>query len=455
MENVNERYIPLNVRTYREGWLKLQGWICVSLLAFLTGGLLVLYELMILNVEDQDFRDMLFDYRTTQPGVRYQHKHFVNAQFCCNQDPYIFKYTCNDAEADSYGGAPYCPPIVEFTCHRLNSATCNQTRQVVYNAIGLDALTGAPIDCDRAGRVRLRARQKAAATNNESRTLQVYWQGSVQPGVLSIANETTTIDAAAVNSFVEEVAANYSNPLYKSPSVPLHRSVKLNGRALFMYKNYVPSIWDKWGAFGWPPELWPWPPASACSNTGKALELWLAGGKYVTFDAINFDSVPTMTVSFQNDSISIPQYEVSYTGPNSNATVSSLTYVGLEAAMLAPLDSCDAWIINKQSTHLWYDTVIWTGPAAQLPSWTPVTAGYQGWTSAVGVSVRDLSAPQPLALPAYKGEMYVLVAIAMGGIFMFSAGPLILLGGLIMVNVERNKGLPIMFYRYMRNYRGW
>lgn len=44
MENVNERYIPLNVRTYREGWLKLQGWICVSLLAFLTGGLLVLYE---------------------------------------------------------------------------------------------------------------------------------------------------------------------------------------------------------------------------------------------------------------------------------------------------------------------------------------------------------------------------------------------------------------------------
>lgn len=116
-----------------------------------------------------------------------------------------------------------------------------------------------------------------------------------------------------------------------------------------------------------------------------------AGGKYVTFDAINFDSVPTMTVSFQNDSISIPQYEVSYTGPNSNATVSSLTYVGLEAAMLAPLDSCDAWIINKQSTHLWYDTVIWTGPAAQLPSWTPVTAGYQGWTSVCEITCVTLN----------------------------------------------------------------
>lgn len=31
----------------------------------------LLLQLMILNVEDQDFRDMLFDYRTTQPGVRY------------------------------------------------------------------------------------------------------------------------------------------------------------------------------------------------------------------------------------------------------------------------------------------------------------------------------------------------------------------------------------------------
>jgi hypothetical protein len=36
--------ITLDVTTYREGFLRLQGWTCVSLLTFLTGALLVLYE---------------------------------------------------------------------------------------------------------------------------------------------------------------------------------------------------------------------------------------------------------------------------------------------------------------------------------------------------------------------------------------------------------------------------
>ena len=41
---VDDRYIPLNVKTYREGFLRLQGWTSVSLLSFATGALLVLYE---------------------------------------------------------------------------------------------------------------------------------------------------------------------------------------------------------------------------------------------------------------------------------------------------------------------------------------------------------------------------------------------------------------------------
>ncbi|KIZ03470.1 hypothetical protein MNEG_4490 [Monoraphidium neglectum] len=69
MPSVDERHIPLNVKTYREGFLRLQGWICVSALSFFTGALLVMYELLLINVEDQDFRDMLFDYRVTQPGI--------------------------------------------------------------------------------------------------------------------------------------------------------------------------------------------------------------------------------------------------------------------------------------------------------------------------------------------------------------------------------------------------
>jgi hypothetical protein len=44
MPSVDERHIPLNVKTYREGFLRLQGWICVSALSFFTGALLVMYE---------------------------------------------------------------------------------------------------------------------------------------------------------------------------------------------------------------------------------------------------------------------------------------------------------------------------------------------------------------------------------------------------------------------------
>jgi hypothetical protein len=44
MARVDERHIPLNVKTYADGFRKLSGWITVSLLAVLSGALLVSYE---------------------------------------------------------------------------------------------------------------------------------------------------------------------------------------------------------------------------------------------------------------------------------------------------------------------------------------------------------------------------------------------------------------------------
>lgn len=38
------RYVPLNVKTYREAYNRLAGPICVSLLAIITGFLLLSYE---------------------------------------------------------------------------------------------------------------------------------------------------------------------------------------------------------------------------------------------------------------------------------------------------------------------------------------------------------------------------------------------------------------------------
>jgi hypothetical protein len=135
-------------------------------------------QLVVLNVEDRDFRDMLHDYRTTQPGVmwapsapnlcdvaarafvlavqqgssltltlishhrpcpcRYQHRHFVNSEFCCHHDRAVFGYDCHDGLVSAlYLGEPQgtgayaprhpdCPPLVAFTCTSLASPECQQ-----------------------------------------------------------------------------------------------------------------------------------------------------------------------------------------------------------------------------------------------------------------------------------------------------------------------------------------
>eukprot|EP00878_Enallax_costatus_P031640 GHUV01034609.1.p1 GENE.GHUV01034609.1~~GHUV01034609.1.p1 ORF type:complete len:145 (+),score=5.88 GHUV01034609.1:255-689(+) len=128
-----EDCIPLNVKTYSQGFLKLQGWITFSSLAFVTAGLLVLYELLMINVEDQDFRDMLLDYRLTYDGVRYQHRYFVNAQYCCHNDPAVFRYSCvvDDLVAGAVGNeGPPCPPVIQFTCPHLGTRNCNHVSRL-------------------------------------------------------------------------------------------------------------------------------------------------------------------------------------------------------------------------------------------------------------------------------------------------------------------------------------
>ena len=39
--------------------------------------------------------------------------------------------------------------------------------------------------------------------------------------------------------------------------------------------------------------------------------------------------------------------------------------------------------------------------------------------------VRDVSEPRALALPGYRGGLYVYLAIAMGGVFLLTAAPLL------------------------------
>lgn len=50
------------------------------------------------------------------------------------------------------------------------------------------------------------------------------------------------------------------------------------------------------------------------------------------------------------------------------------------------------------------------------------------------MSLHDVSEPQPLALPHYSGEIYIYVALILGGVWMFSTAPLIVMAGVIVVS---------------------
>lgn len=52
----------------------------------------------------------------------------------------------------------------------------------------------------------------------------------------------------------------------------------------------------------------------------------------------------------------------------------------------------------------------------------------------LAVSLHDVSEPQPLALPGYTGEIYIYVALVLGGVWMFSTAPLIIILGVMVVS---------------------
>jgi hypothetical protein len=53
--------------------------------------------------------------------------------------------------------------------------------------------------------------------------------------------------------------------------------VSVGSQQLELYVKWQPEGRDKFGEFGWPWELWPWPPSAGCSNTGQPATMWLDG----------------------------------------------------------------------------------------------------------------------------------------------------------------------------------
>jgi hypothetical protein len=45
-----------------------------------------------------------------------------------------------------------------------------------------------------------------------------------------------------------------------------------------------------------------------------------------------------------------------------------------------------------------------------------------------------VSEPRPLALPRYGGEIYIYAALVLGGVWMFSTAPLVIMLGVMVVS---------------------
>lgn len=92
-------------------------------------------------------------------------------------------------------------------------------------------------------------------------------------------------------------------------------------------------------------------------------------------------------------------------------------------------------------------------PPATLPR--ALTHRRIAHTQAVMVTLRDVAAPRPLALPPYRGQLYIYVALGVGALWMVCTGLLLLAWLLVWFNMQQALLLPVFAYRYMRSARGW
>ena len=67
----------LDVTTRGEGFLRMSPVLFTVVLFWLLGGLCLIYDVVMGNVANMDWRDMLFDHRVTLAGVTAGHKLFA------------------------------------------------------------------------------------------------------------------------------------------------------------------------------------------------------------------------------------------------------------------------------------------------------------------------------------------------------------------------------------------
>ncbi|KXZ48159.1 hypothetical protein GPECTOR_30g255 [Gonium pectorale] len=439
------KYRPLDVRTWFEGFLRLIGWILVIVLAVVTGGTFMGYELKILNRHDTDFRDLYFDQRITSDLNNRYHKNFLLADGCCNPDPVIFPYTCDESLADTlYDGPPYCKPLVVIECSDVRSAACNSTREVLYDAAGLPLTAGLPYtDCVRAGRVRVGATVVAAG---RPITLVAYYQ-SRPTGAALVIQSPFSINASQVREFVAAVATSVgaSEANYVQPSTRLSSAVTLGGSPVSASLELL-----RGGARGLraPP---PWklgtadvaiPLFSLASPDDGVIPLAVAGSELL-LAAWRVAPLQPSDPDVVGGLVAAGQAQVD---------VGFLSEVQATVGQVPLLGACGGWQLSTDPADLKLSySSVWTGKLAELQAGMLLGPFRQ----TVKVGIRDVGGPRRIALPSYGGMWYIFNAFCMACIWLFSNSLILFVIILVWWNIRSNKGLPPIIYRYMKRYRGW
>lgn len=458
------KYRPLDVKSWFEGFLRLIGWILVIVIPVVTGGLFIVYEWMVLNGHDRDWRDLYLDQRLTNNANNVGHKNFLLADACCNEDAVFFPYTCFESDPDDYmENGPYCKPKIVMECTDIRSAACNSTRAVLYSALGM-TISGVYQNCLKAGRVR--AGSQVVASGRPI-TLVAYFQGFPTGDTLLIQSPFN-INATVVQQFVDDVARKVDprDVDYVQPNNKLSSSVYVEGMKADMFQTMLRTKKNR-GIKAPPPwnavkELFPWPGNNKrCSNTAVNISYGLTGTVDLLIPQFQLGQpqAAMLTLQVANDTKLLPAWQVQpldtddLTGDNQTVKVAYLSNIKVTIGQALPMGACFGWRITRGPLYQGLNyTTYWTGSLALLRDYN-ITLGplRQNMT----IDVYDLNAPRNFQLPPYGGMFYIFGAIGCGGVWMFSNGLILFVIILVWWNIRSNKGLPPIIYRYMQKYRGW
>uniref|UniRef100_A0A7S3QPS5 Uncharacterized protein n=2 Tax=Dunaliella tertiolecta TaxID=3047 RepID=A0A7S3QPS5_DUNTE len=485
------------------------GWLLIPLLALLTGALLVIYEMAYMNQTDNDLRDMFLDQRLVNTANNVQHKHFINADTCCNPDPVVFGESstgCSNAGIDDTAyasSALVCPPLVMLVCPGdLASASCSNVRGALFEVVGLDPDSGRYSLCTGSGSSSPYTGRVLVGSMQGS-TFRLEGSPQARDGtILQLdIDDPLRVDLIAIEEFVSNLVnvEGSSSNAYINPEVRLSRAFSLGGVGASLNLNQIEPArgpvskgvpnpdWDVFEA-----------DEGACPDTSINSQWALEGSVTLSVPALNYSNPLTMLtrLAFLNDEALVAVWRVELLERGSDDTeedgdmatsqaaepldevvVSILNRVEVEVGLVVPGGPCHAWMMDTgtPASGPYTDyTEVWRGPYSGLES-APVSSRDQ----LVNIRVLDLARPQPIRLPQYGGVWFLAATALMAIIFGVTLlSFLVFVPSLLLTNARRRGGAPplldcqavvdicmcrfnddgascIPSHRWQKEFRGW